>query len=115
MAYFSNGSEGMDYCARYCDRCIHQNGQDGESGCPVWLLHLLYAYDECNGTGNAKAMLDALIPMEDTNFKEGPQFKVAGKCRMFHEGVAPEPKPESNIPVTVIPSMEEWARKHKII
>ena len=77
MAYFSNGTEGMDYQARYCDNCVH----DREQSCPVWGLHLAYAYEECNNDGendpltNAKSMLDTLIPMTKENFP--------AKCTMF--------------------------------
>lgn len=79
MAYFSNGTECMQYQFKYCDKCVH----DKDQGCTVWLLHLLYAYEECNNDGengpqtNAKAMLDALIPMNDCHF--------ADKCSMFIE------------------------------
>lgn len=83
MAYFSNGTEGMDYCAQWCDRCVHQNGADGKSGCPVWLVHLLYAYEECNSKSNAKAMLDTLIPMVPS--KHG-NYRVAGQCSMGQVG-----------------------------
>jgi len=58
MGYFSNGTEGMDYEARYCDRCLHQENPDG-TGCAVWLAHLLYNYDDCN---NPKSILHILIP-----------------------------------------------------
>ena len=77
MAYFSNGTEGMDYQSRYCDQCVH----DVDGSCPVWFLHLMYAYEECNNDGesqplsNAKAMLDTLIPMTEENF--------ADECKMF--------------------------------
>ena len=46
MGYFSNGTEGMDYEARYCARCIHRDGPDGESGCAVWSAHLFVNDDE---------------------------------------------------------------------
>ena len=55
MAYFSNGAEGMDYRARYCDNCVH----DVKCDCPIWNLHLTHNYEECNKQGS---FLDALIP-----------------------------------------------------
>jgi hypothetical protein len=58
MGYFSNGSEGMDYEARYCGRCVHQGGEDGP-GCAVWEAHMLYNYAECN---NKESILHVLIP-----------------------------------------------------
>ncbi|MGI9485425.1 MAG: hypothetical protein ACR2RF_05995 [Geminicoccaceae bacterium] len=60
MGYFSNGTEGMAYEARYCDRCIHQNGPDGNGGCQVWLLHMLHNYEECN---KEDSFLHILIPL----------------------------------------------------
>jgi len=61
MGYFSNGSEGCAYEARYCDRCIHQAGPDGKSGCAVWLAHLIHNYKECN---KPDSILHLLIPRE---------------------------------------------------
>jgi hypothetical protein len=62
MGYFSNGTEGMAYEAEYCDRCIHQDGKDGESGCAIWLAHMLHNYDECN---KKESILHLLIPRGD--------------------------------------------------
>lgn len=59
MGYFSNGTEGMMYEAEYCDHCIHQDGPDGQSGCAVWLAHMLRNYEECN---NDNSILHLLIP-----------------------------------------------------
>ncbi len=83
MAYFSNGTEGDQYEEKYCIKCVNwrDKDNDGAYGCPIWDLHMFYAYEECNGTGNAKAMLDHLIPMnKETHFAE--------ECSMF----LPEPK-----------------------
>ena len=55
MAYFSNGSEGMDYQERYCNKCIH----DVDNDCPVWLLHIMHNHEECNKLGS---FLHVLIP-----------------------------------------------------
>jgi hypothetical protein len=65
MGYFSNGSEGMDYEEQFCRRCIHYGPEEGP-GCPVWLAHLLFNYEECNRESNAHTMLDMLIPREDS-------------------------------------------------
>lgn len=74
MAYFSSGSEGLDYQEKWCARCAH----DGE--CPVWDAHLLYAYDLCNQKDHpGKIILDMLIPYDGLN---------AGKCSMFYEDKA---------------------------
>ena len=78
MAYFSNGCEGDQYQAQYCDRC--QNWRDVDdgrgSGCQVWDIHWLYAYEECNNKSNAHDMLDILIPMDD-------ETGFAKQCSMF--------------------------------
>ncbi len=73
MGYFSNGSEGMDYEARYCDRCIHQ-----EPFCAVWYAHQLHNSDECN---NKESILHLLIPLT----KDGLGNK---QCTMFLEAKA---------------------------
>ena len=72
MGYFSNGSEGMDYEAQYCDKCSHQNGPDGKSGCAVWLAHMLKNYEECN---NEDSILHLLISRTKTG---------NGACLMFN-------------------------------
>lgn len=77
MAYFSNGSEGAQYQEIYCVRCAnYRDKDDGRGpGCPVWDVHLLYAYEEANETSNAKYILDILIPIGKDNF--------AAECSMF--------------------------------
>jgi hypothetical protein len=68
MGYFSNGSEGMDYQAKYCDHCYW-----GDKPCMVWFAHMEYNYKLCN---NEKSILDLLIPRG----KNGVHNK---KCNMF--------------------------------
>lgn len=51
MGYFSNGSEGEAYEARWCNRCQHQDD------CDIWMQHLIF-----NGNPEHRARLDALIP-----------------------------------------------------
>lgn len=70
MAYFSNGCEGADYQEQYCVKCVH----DVDSNCPVWLLHYLHNYEECN---KPDSMLHALIPRS----KDGLSNE---KCKMFY-------------------------------
>ncbi|MDR6818453.1 hypothetical protein J2X76_003630 [Neorhizobium sp. 2083] len=65
MAYFSNGTEGMMYEEKFCDRCLHQEG------CPVWDAHLLYSYRDCNDEGS---ILHMLIPRDGAG---------NARCRMF--------------------------------
>jgi hypothetical protein len=77
MAYFPNGTAGMMYEAEFCDRCVHQNGPDGESGCAVMLAHMLHNYAECN---KEDSILHLLIPRT----KDGCG---AEQCKMFiHDG-----------------------------
>ena len=76
MGYFSNGMEGGDYQETYCLRCVHFGPEEGP-GCPVWFAHLLFAYEECNSTSNAKTMLDLLIPRSADGANE--------ECSMFVE------------------------------
>lgn len=76
MAYFSNGCEGDSYQEEYCNRCVHSKGP---RHCPVWTVHLLYAYKLCNEEDTpAKVMLDMLIPM-------APNGLFADECAMFHQ------------------------------
>lgn len=72
MGYFSNGSEGDNYRAQYCERCVHDVNQD----CAVWLAHLLENYDECK---NPNSILNILIP-RGKGTKEDPWNH---QCKMF--------------------------------
>lgn len=78
MGYFSNGAEGADYEERYCSRCVHYDHKLGEDlPCPVWMAHLLYAYELCNEKEHpGKVMLDMLIPRT-------PDGLGNEQCRMF--------------------------------
>ena len=44
MAYFPNGTAGMEYESHYCFHCIHFGPEEGP-GCPIWGLHLDWNYD----------------------------------------------------------------------
>lgn len=74
MGYFSNGSEGMDYEAKWCARCVH----DIKNNCPIWLAHLIHNYKECN---NKESILHMLIPRS----KDGLWNE---QCKMFLENKA---------------------------
>lgn len=98
MGYFSNGTEGMAYEAQWCNKCVHQGN------CAVWLLHMLYNYDECN---NKDSMLHELIPRS----KDGLSNE---KCTMFHEGKSPvieAEEEERRIRETINPAYKEWAKE----
>lgn len=69
MAYFSNGTEGDMYLEKYCYRCIHWTADS----CPVWFLHQLHNYRDCN---NAESMLHVLIPRSKDDHRNE-------QCSMF--------------------------------
>ena len=77
MAYFSSGTEGADYKARYCLRCAnHRDLNDGRgAGCPIWDAHLFFNGD----TDGARKVLDALIPREGLG---------NGECKAFLPAVS---------------------------
>ncbi len=79
MGYFSNGSEGDDYMARYCARCVEwcDRGDGGGVGCPVMDLHLAHNYDAV-GNDQLTGILDGFIPRKGT---------ANGECRMFVEKI----------------------------
>lgn len=74
MGYFPNGTSGAMYYERWCSKCLHDNEEAGLC-CPIWNLHLLHNYEECNKTGS---FLHALIPLSnDTDALD------AMRCTMF--------------------------------
>lgn len=88
MGYFSNGTEGAIYEDTFCRRCVHYGPEEGP-GCPVWLAHLIHAYDLCNddpNTSPGKQMLDMLIPPREDGGLNGN-----GRCVMFVQDEAEEP------------------------
>ena len=84
MAYFSNGSEGMDYEYQFCHKCVHYGDDDGP-GCPVMGAHMIFNSDQIDSTGEhneepAKSIhtiLNMLIPAREDGF--------ADQCSMFVE------------------------------
>jgi hypothetical protein len=76
MGYFSNGTEGDMYEARYCARCVHSVDDPEKPGCPVMLAHVLYAYEECGKKSNAAHVLEILIPRDGA---------FNAQCAMFVE------------------------------
>jgi hypothetical protein len=73
MGYFSNGTEGESYYEEYCARCIHDD-EDRGIHCPIWNLHLLHNYDECN---KKDSFLHDLIPRNKGGWND--------RCTMFVE------------------------------
>ncbi len=87
MARFSNGEEGRDYEARWCDRCVHR-GQVLQM-CPVWEVHRDHNY-----TADFRDLLDTLIPMVDG---------FPGECRMFVSGAPVEPALPEGVRIASVP------------
>jgi len=91
MAYFPNGTAGMDYEETYCSNCVNwtDNGS-GSEGCYVMDLHSFWNYEACNGKdapeGSEKRVkweaLEHFIPTS----KDGLGCE---QCKMFRpkEGV----------------------------
>ena len=74
MAYFPNGTSGDAFIESTCLDCVHWKDEaDGRDwGCPVFDVHLRFAYDLCNKKSDpGKVILDTLIT---------PELK----CTMFH-------------------------------
>lgn len=66
MGYFSNGTEGDAFEGAICSGCVHyisiEEAADKGGGCPVWLAHLLYNYDQFNdGQEKLKSTLSILM------------------------------------------------------
>ena len=62
MAYFCNGSDGMNFEDRWCSRCLHYP-DNGES-CEIIFLHQIYQGDD-----KCQPLLDTLITQKDRECK----------------------------------------------
>ncbi len=88
MGYFSNGTEGAMFEEAWCSRCVHSDiSGDREIGvnppCPVWMAHVLYAYELCNEDDHpGKVILDMLIPQKTITASDGHPLPV-NECAMF--------------------------------
>jgi hypothetical protein len=99
MGYWSSGTEGMDWEARWCERCVHQ---PEEGFCAVMELHQLWNYDQCAAANDryekkpisdpvSEAKLIALSTLIPEKGYEGP-IHTWNECRMFHaKPVVPPP------------------------
>lgn len=78
MGYFPNGCSGDDYQEQYCFKCInYRDLNDGRGhGCPIWDMHMLYNYDECN---KPKSLLHFVIGRDKEGYNE--------ECKMFYEKI----------------------------
>lgn len=84
MAYFSNGSCGLDYMEVYCFQCqnYRDRGDGRGHGCAVMDAHTLHNYAECN---KPDSILHILIPRKPNGEN--------GECAMFLPPPAPEAVP----------------------
>jgi hypothetical protein len=78
MGYFSNGTEGMMYEGKYCNRCVHLHS---EHSCPCLESHAIWNYDECN---KKDSILHKMIPMSGDGLNNE-------QCIFFVEGGQNEP------------------------
>jgi len=79
MAYFPNGASGGDYREKYCDNCVHDKNDD----CPIWALHLMHNYEECN---NDDSFLEVLIPRDGIENQECKLFIPNAKSEEPSDG-----------------------------
>ena len=74
MAYFPNGTSGMDWESENCNQCVHMYDAEGEAyACPIINVHYEHNYDQCADTELGKAIrkiLDELIPSDERGFPE---------------------------------------------
>lgn len=59
MAYFSNGTEWMEWEGRNCGVCAF-----GQKPCPIIAAHMFGNYDQ-HGNDDLRVVLDTLIPHEN--------------------------------------------------
>ena len=81
MAYFSNGTEGRNYEAAYCVKCVNfRDNGSGSLGCSIMDAHAFANYDQLkDGEGNLKTVLNILIP-------RGKDGLGNEQCSMFLPG-----------------------------
>ena len=70
MGYFSNGTEGFEYEAKYCENCLHNNE---DIGCPIMTAHFIHNYTDSD---DVQEILNIFIP-RDGIYNE--------QCKMFIE------------------------------
>ena len=119
MGYFSNGSEGMDYQAAWCDRCVHGESDEGLY-CPVWAMHLDWNSDQCRHGWDTTT--DPAV-IADSKAKDAAlQYMIPrigiwnGGCRMFiatdPEWRGREDELRSLWDGRAREREDEWAKKH---
>ena len=94
MAYFSNGTEGMDYVDQWCSNCVHDENED----CPIWNAHLQFSY---GAEGQAESILNMLIPRSKdglSNEQCTMFLRKAAVDDLFNPPKAAKPNPYQGIP-----------------
>lgn len=104
MAYFPNGSSGMDYLDAHCCRCVNwKDNGSGSEGCYVMDLHTLWNYEACNGK---KAPKDSIVHIKWQALEHFiPTTKdglYADECKMFH------PLNPDDLVVDKTDALKEW-------
>ncbi|KKK81594.1 hypothetical protein LCGC14_2811890 [marine sediment metagenome] len=90
MGYFSNGTEGLDYEHRYCNRCIHGSKEgEGCHECPVLAAHFEFNSDQ-NSDENLNYILGLFIPIADDKISNE-------QCAMF---ITKDGREHNGMPVT---------------
>ena len=88
MPYFANGTDGMDWQARNCERgCVH-NAEEAP-GCPILSVSFEFNYDQCAGktfrddvkarAAGIHAVLEALVPTGEDGFAADCPFRQEPK------------------------------------
>lgn len=86
--YFPNGTSGLDFQSRYCDRCANNvDKNDGRGpGCPVFDVHFLHNGDQFKNEA-VKSILDTLIPGECAMFLDrGTPLRLVDMKRCRRNG-----------------------------
>jgi len=80
MGYFSNGTQGRDYEAAYCEKRVnYRDNGSGSLGCPIMDAHAFANYDQHSPEEkNLKLVLSLLIPRDNKGDNE--------ECAMFLPG-----------------------------
>ncbi len=95
MAYFSNGTEGMEYETAYCDKCVHQHK---EWGCPCWAAHLSWNYDESH---NKESILHKMIPRSKDGLSNA-------QCFAFTPRAHPSDKTNELLAEAITEAVSKW-------
>ena len=72
MGYFPNSTAWDFWAPDNCFKCAHWPKGEGDPPCPVEMAHMLFNY---SAEGEAKTILDMLIPIEGIENKRCAMFK----------------------------------------